>query len=209
MDGERRAIIAEMTLAKAHEPFGAVVDIATVRDVPVEFRGRHPVNLEALGDGSFVQVTPTIEAKVLWVRTDNDKYRESYGQFLALFHPGGPGAIPSDLHVDHLYNRERARTFALNYIRMGLVPGSPNTSHGAGYEKKRTHGVGRVGRDRSIDTVMMLKALGFRSPPMRGTVTGEMRAFAALLGPQIGVEPGQLLQEIANLVEVANFEPTD
>jgi hypothetical protein len=207
MDGERRAIVAEMVAAQHHQPFAAVVDMATVRDVPMQFRARHPVNLQALGDGSYIQVTPTIASTVLWVRTDNDDYRGSYGAYLDRCFPGYPGAIPADLHVDHLYNRERAREFSLNFIRMGLVASSPNTSHGAGYEKKRTHGVGTAGRPRAIDTVMLMKVFGFRSPPSRGTVTAQMHAFAMMLAPMIGVGADALLDDIANLVAVANFQP--
>jgi len=207
MESERRSILAELAANKGMPPFSAIGDIATATAVPTVFRAEHPARLESLGEGSFVVSTPTIQSKVLWVRTDNDAYRASYGTYLEQHHNGYPGQIPSNLHVDHLYNRERALAFGLTYIRMGLLPGGPNTSHGASYEKKRTHGVGAKGRDRKIDTVMMMKAFGYRSPPMGGRKTHDMRAFAKEFAPIFGISEDAVMKEIADLVEVANFRP--
>lgn len=207
MESERRSILAELEANRGMPPFSAIGDIATAKNVPTSFRVQHPARLEALGEGSFVISTPTIQSKVLWVRTDNDAYRSSYATYLQRHHSGYPGQIPGKLHVDHLYNRERALAFGLTYIRMGLLPSGPNTSHGASYEKKRTHGVGTHGRDRKIDTVMMMKAFGYRSPPMGGRKTHDMRAFAKRFSPIFGISEDAILKEVAELVEVANFRP--
>jgi len=207
MEGERRSILAELEANSGIPPFAAISEIATAKNVPSQFRSRHPARMEALGEGSFVIATPSIQSKVLWVRTDNDAYRASYATYLERHHNGYPGQLPSNLHVDHLYNRERALAFGLTYIRMGLLPSRPNTSHGAGYEKKRTHGVGAQGRDRKIDTVMMMKAFGYRSPPMGGRKSPDMRAFASRFAPIFRISEDAVMSEIADLVAVAKFRP--
>jgi hypothetical protein len=204
MESERLALVKEQRLA-GMPSYSAVGDLATICNTPTPLRRQHPVNLEALGDGSFIQVCPSLGYRSLWTHVTNDGYRDSYARFLATS-SAAPIALPSDLHVDHLYNRERARAFGLTYIRMVLLPNSINTSHGAGYEKRRTHGPGVEQRSRKIDTIMLMKLFGFRSPPVSGRVTPELIGFANLVAPMIGATPNELVTEVMNLLEVSRFK---
>ena len=143
MHRERTALITEQRLT-GMPAYSAVGDIGIVRDLPTSLRRQHPVNLEALGETSFVQACPTLGYRFLWVHVENDRYRRDYELHLKRCYGDAAQPLPADLHVDHLYNRERARVFKLTYIRMVLLPRGINTSHGAGYERLRTRGVGRA-----------------------------------------------------------------
>jgi hypothetical protein len=207
MEDERRGLLAEQVYGDC-PPYAAVTDMATVRDTPRAVRDRHPVTLQSHIRGAFVQTCPTLGTRFLWAHVNDDDYRDTYASYLAQFLNGGAAVtLPPTLNVDHLYNRERVRIFGLTYIRLALIPEGPNKSHGAGYEKARGGGVGREGRPRSVDTVMMMKLFGFSSPSIAGRPSPQVAAFARMMAPRLGVSPAALEAEIADLVDVARFRP--
>ena len=203
LDEQVKAALVEQVAG--HGPaFSAVNELRWLTDVPHDVRQRHPVNIESLGNnGSFVAVCPSLEYCVLWVRATNRRYRAEFEQFLTRVYPQ-VGVIPPGYHVDHLFNRKRAVALGLAYIRMALVPAGINISHGGGYERARTGmALGTPGRPRKLENVIMMKLLGFRSPPLSGVVTDEMQAFAARFAAELNVTPAQILSEITNLVRHA------
>ncbi len=112
----------------------------------------------------------------LWVHVENDTYRQDYLSFPRSRHGLTLSDVPKDLHVDHLFNRERARSMGLADIRTSLVAGGINTSHGASYERSSTCGaVGSATRPRGIDEILLLKLWVVASPRQKAPLTPAMQ----------------------------------
>src|SRR2546430_2437725 len=157
MAQERNGLLAEYLFAQGAAemqipPYSAVPDLDILIRFPSLLRGRHPVQIAELQGAhagyAFVQVCPSLAYKFLWVHAENDDYRADYLRFAHEHHQMTLPDLPQTHHVDHLYNRARARTMGLPIIRTVLLPKSVNMSHGAGYEKLRTQGrLGKPGRE--------------------------------------------------------------
>lgn len=208
---EREALLAEYALAGV-SPYSAITHADVLVRTPSMLRAKHPVRIEKLErakpDQAFVQICDSLHYKFLWVGTDNDAYREDYLRFLHAYHSPNLTIPPAHLHVDHLFNRERARAMGLPLIRLILLEGSVNTSHGAGYESQRTSGgIGRVGRDRGIDEVMLLKLMGIRTPRKGMPITPDIARQLDRLAALYGVPRQEIERNIRELMDVAAFRP--
>jgi hypothetical protein len=172
----------------------------------------HPVTIEPLANRdqrmAFIQVCPTLQYKFLWVHADNDDYRSDYATFLRDVHKV-PEDLPKAIHVDHLYNRSRAKQFQTPFIRLVLAAHSINTSHGAGYEASRGRsGLGRPGRDHKMDELTLMKLCGVPSPRKGQPLAAEMRAHVHDVARLYGMNVGDIEGVIKDLMAVASFEPT-
>lgn len=216
MRQERDALLGESLikvplLGSGLLPFAAVTESEVLVRSPMFLRSMHPVTLEPLQGRdrsvAFVQVCPSLKYKFLWVHADNDKYRDDYKTFLRSFHDVSE-ELPKTIAVDHLYNRDRARTLGTPFIRMVLAHESINSSHGAGYEKSRSrNGLGAFGRDHTMDTITLLKLCGMPSPRKGRPLTAEMRSHVLKVAALYGLKVQDLEKEIADLMEVAAFQP--
>lgn len=214
MNAEREALLAEYcftdSLSRAHiPPYSAVSDPDTLVRTPSALRARHPVQLEDLpgrqSGYAFVQTCPSLRYKFLWAHVDNDNYRADYLTFAQKHHGVSAPQIPDTLHVDHLFNRERARALQLSYIRMVLAPVGINTSHGAGYEKSRTSsGIGRIGRDRQIDEIMLMKLQGVSSPRKGKPLSAQMQQHMQRMSSQFGLPVAEIERNVRELMQVAS-----
>ena len=219
MNSEREAILAEYAFTDSLfrtqiPPYSAVPIFDILLRTPSVLRARHPVQVDELpgkrSGYAFVQTCPTLNYKFLWAHVDNDNYRNDYFTFAQKHHNVSGSELPENLHVDHLFNRERARAMQLTYIRMVLAPQDVNTSHGAGYEKSRTQGaIGRVGRERQIDEVMLMKLLGVPSPRKGKPLSGQMQHHVGRIAAQFGLPASEIERNIRELMEVANFRPPE
>jgi hypothetical protein len=138
---------------------------------------------------------------VLWVATDNDRYRDDYLTFLNSEYHLAMQAIPKPFDVDHLYNRARARAYGLRYIRTALVGSAPNRSHGAGPEKDVTlNEARRERRDHKLmDEITCMKYFGFLAPLRSNPRKSEIDAYAAFAAAKLGLDPDQVRQSVAYL----------
>ncbi len=212
MAQEREALMAEYAAPPQVPPYCAVPDFDVLARTPSILRGRHPVHVEEVpgsrAGSAFVQSCPTLGYKFLWAHADNDDYRADYLRFLRTQHGMTLDALPETHHVDHLYNRARARDMGLPFIRMVLLPRSINTSHGAGYEKARTRGgIGTPGRQRGIDEIVLMKLWGIRSPRKGMPLSPEMQMHVARMAVLFGVPAAEVERNIRELMEVAAFRP--
>ena len=114
---------------------------------------------------------------------------------------------PEEIHVDHLYNRDRARALRAPYIRLVLAPRSTNTSHGAGYERSRSRNrLGRAGRDHKMDEITLMKLCGIPSPRKGQPLTAEMLAHVHEIAEIYGMKVADIEKNIRDLMEVAAFD---
>lgn len=192
-------------------PYAAVTNPQVLQRTPEFLRSAHPVALTDLSARdrrmAFVQVCPSLKYKFLWVHSDNNDYRSDYRSYLRQ-HQNVTEALPESLHVDHLYNRERAKRLGTPFIRLVLCPRGINTSHGAGIEKKRTlSGLGRYGREHKMDDIILLKLCGLPSPRTGQPLTPEMVAHIHAIALLYGMNAEEIQASIQSLIDVANFVP--
>src|SRR5690349_10407684 len=117
MNQERAALLGESLIKNPNNgmqllPYAAVTAVEVLVRTPEFVRSVHPVVIEELEGRdrgmTFVQVCPSLKYKFLWVHADNDRYRSDYRDFLEKVHKVTEN-LPETIHVDHLYNRERAK----------------------------------------------------------------------------------------------------
>ena len=192
-------------------PYAAVTEPTVIVQTPAFLRAVHPVRLEALPgrdrEMAFIQVCPTLKYKFLWVHADNNDYRRDYVTFLREIHHVTE-ELPNKIHVDHLYNRERAKRLGTPFIRLVLVAQGVNTSHGAGYEKLRTgSGLGRAGREHKMDDVTLMKLCGIPSPRKGQPLTAQMRVHIQEVARRYGMRVEDIEASVRDLMAVATFQP--
>ena len=188
---DQDALAAETRAAQC-PPFVAVNELEIVRTMPSAFRAAHPVTitpLEPSSTRSYVVDCPSLHSKVLWVTTANNQYREDYLAFINRTHSLTLTAIPKSYDVDHLYNRTRAQSYAMKFIRTALVGYTPNRSHGAGYEKDiTTNEALRFRKDRKLmDEITCMKFFGFLSPLRSDPRDAEVDAYATFAASHLGL----------------------
>jgi hypothetical protein len=222
MAQERDALMSEYLFPEGFgkgtqvPPYCAVPDFEVLKRTPSHLRARYPIQIEELGQNpstkrlgyAFVQICPGLKYKFLWVHVDNENYRDDYLRFLRDYHHLALADLPGSYHVDHLFNRERARALRLPFIRMILLPGSINMSHGAGYEKSRTQGgIGTPGNQRGIDEIVLMKLWGVASPRKNMPVSPEIRGHLQRMSVIFGITYSELERNVQELMEVASFRP--
>ncbi len=212
MKQERDAIMVEYLFPQGPfskvtvPPYSAIPDISVLVETPWHLRSRHPLTIRPFANHGFAQICPTLGYKFLWTAPENDKYREDYFAFLKEYYGVTISALPREIHVDHLFNRARGIALGLRFIRMMLLPGSINMSHGAAYEKSRTKGiVGAAGRQRSIDPILLMKLYGIRSPRKGKELTPEMTNHARRIAAMLNISGQEAEQDIKDMMEVANY----
>ncbi len=216
MDQERAALLAESAIkdpiwGEAPLPYSAVTEPSVIVRTPAFVRAKYPVTLETLEGRdrkmAFVQVCPSLKYKFLWVHADNDDYRLDYITFLHKVHMV-LSDLPKEIHVDHLYNRQRAKQLQTPFIRLVLMPQAINTSHGAGYEKLRGRNrMGKAGRDHTMDEITLMKMCGIPSPRKGQRLTAEMVAHIHEVAQLYGMNVKDIEEVVKDLMEVASFEP--
>ena len=213
MATEREALLGEYALGGV-PPYAAVEDLEEVMRTPTRVRMPHPCSFAPLAgtDAGQAQVQhcASLGYRFLWCHVDNDAYRGDYLAFANAEHEAGLAELPATLHVDHLFNRERARALELRWIRMVLLPRGVNTSHGAGYEKARTNGlIGAARRARGVDEVNLMKLCGVRTPRKGMPLPPEALMHAARMAAHFGLSAEEIVRNIEELMEVAAFEPAE
>jgi hypothetical protein len=205
---EHDILALETQLAQC-PPLVAVNDREDVARVPTRLRWRHGATVEALATakgGAFVVDCPSLQSKVLWVATKNDFYREDYLTFLNRTYGLELSSLPSDHDVDHLYNRSRALTYGLQFLRLALVEQAINRSHGAAYEKDLTQN--EASRERRgmklMDEVTSMKYFGFLSPLRDDPRESEISAYATFAGSKLGLDPAEVRRSILYLRQKAS-----
>lgn len=196
---ERTALIRE-TVACHHPPLIAVNNLDDVQRQPTPLRLNHPAEVYPLPGAhgaAFVVSTPTLDSKFLWVATENERYRDDYFQFVRLEYPGTEAEV-GGLHVDHLFNRARARAYALRFLRLALLEGAVNRSHGASYEKDlTTNEAGRRRRDlKYMDEIISMKYFGFLPPLRNDPRESEVSAYAAFAASSLGLDANEVRASI-------------
>jgi hypothetical protein len=205
---EHDAVAAETLLAHC-PPLVAVNSIEEVARVPTRLRCDHKATVTALPQArgaAFIIDCPTLNSKALWVGTNNDYYRQDYLNFLNASYELGIDAIPAPYDVDHLYNRNRAQTYGLKFLRLALVGYSPNRSHGAAYEKDVTKNEAmRVRRDvKLMDEITSMKYFGFLSPLRADPRDSEIAAYATFAASKLGLDPAEVRNSVLYLREKAS-----
>lgn len=213
MASEREALLGEYALGQV-PPYAAVAALDDVERTPSAVRIPHPcwfARLDGAEPGrAMVQHCPSLSYRFLWCHVDDDDYRAHYLAFANAEHGAGLSALPQTRHVDHLFNRERARALGLGWIRMVLLPRGVNTSHGAGYEKSRINGlIGRAGRARGVDEINLMKLCGVRTPRKGMPLPAEAHAHATRMADTFGLTAEDIIRSIEDLMEVAAFEPAE
>lgn len=191
-------------------PYTAIPSINILISTPSQLRTRHPITIEPFPGSDvmqgFVQHCPSLGYKFLWLRPEDEGYRATYEAFLQR-HYNIP-MMPSGYDVDHLFNRARASDLNLMFVRMVLLGPGENRSHGAGYEKSRTSGgIGKPGRERGLDEIMLMKLCGIRSPRKNRPLSAEMIAHIYRIAALFNLPPLEIEQNIRDLMEVAAYRP--
>jgi len=222
MAQERDALMSEYLFPEGFgrgvnvPPYCAVPKFEILKTTPSHLRGRYPIQVEELEhDGStkdtgkaFVQTCAGLKYKFLWAHVDNENYRDDYLRFLRDYYHLALPELPGSYHVDHLFNRERARDLHLPFVRMVLLPGSINMSHGAGYEKARTQGgIGTPGNQRGIDEIMLLKLWGVPTPRKNMPLSSEIRGHLQRMSVIFHIPCPELERSVRELMAVASFRP--
>lgn len=105
--------IAAMTLAALRQHVGRVESVAGTRD-----------------DNALI-VEPGDHRRQVWVKPGYSGYRSAWQ--LVHIH------IPTDMDVDHIFNRARALVFGYGYVRLFLCNSATNQRHGRFLERRLTH----------------------------------------------------------------------
>lgn len=199
---EHDALAAETRIAQC-PPLVAVNEIEDVMRLPTRLRWNRQASVVALpaSSGAFVVNCVELNSTVLWVSTNNDRYRSDYLKFLNQTYSLGLSTIPSPYDVDHLYNRSRAQTYGLQYIRLALVGHAANRSHGAAYEKDVTKNEAlRVRRDiKLMDEITSMKYFGFLSPLRDDPRNEEVTAYATFAAAKLGLDSADVRQSVLYL----------
>lgn len=201
---EHEALAAETRLSH-NPPFVAVNDMEVVTRVPSFLRHDHPSSVSALVGSkgeAFVVDCPSLNSTALWVGTENDDYRKDYLLYLRSNYKLNIDRIPEDLHVDHLYNRARARNYKLKYIRSALVDRPINTSHGASVEKAATKNEAlRTPKDmKSMEELISMKYYGFLPPLRDDPRESEIAAYANFASMHLGLDAKEVRRSISNII---------
>jgi hypothetical protein len=208
VETERAGILAEIALTNVL-PLIAVNDITILRNVPSIARWNAPATLHALDAGDpakgWVLDCPRLQYKSFWALTTDDKYRDHYKEFLWNEHRYD-GLVPGDLDVDHLFNRARGSIYNFTYIRMFLVPSSPNSSHGGGYEASITSSEPNrdVGDRKIMDEVVFMKFMGVKSPRFGRPLTLAQQQHLQSVAASTGIAYLELLANVQGLMQKAN-----
>lgn len=216
MKQERDALLGESVVSEklfvgGWLPYAAVTDPEILVRTPGFLRSKHPVTIEGLPGRdrsmAFVEVCPSLRHTFLWVHADNDDYRSDYRNFLRTIHQVRED-LPETIHVDHLYNRDRAKQFQTPFIRLVLCTQRINSSHGAGYEKRRgARGLGRLGRDHTMDEITLMKLCGVSSPKKGKPLTPEIMSHIQTVAGLHGMRIEEITSIIKDLMDVADFVP--
>jgi hypothetical protein len=203
IESEREAMIAETRIAQC-PPFVAVNNMEVVAQYPTVLRSAHPASVKPLNGAkgsAFVVECASLQSTCLWVATASDSYREDYLQFLRSTHGLQIASIPNAYDVDHLYNRSRAQIYMLGFIRLALVKGAANRSHGASYEKDLTRNeAARVRKEMKLmDEISMMKYFGYLSPLRANPRAAEVRAYASFAASQMGLDADEICKSVQYL----------
>ena len=189
-------------------PLVAVNNIDDVSRIPSSLRWNHPTTVTALAGakGAIVVDCPTLKSTALWVMTSNDDYRNDYRLYLNSTYDLGLEKVPAEYDVDHLYNRSRARMYGLEFIRVALVVGPANRSHGASVEKDLTRNEAlRVRKDMKLmDEIATMKYFGFLSPTRSDIRESEIAAYANFASTRLGLDPEQIRDSVLYLRQKAS-----
>jgi hypothetical protein len=205
---EHDAFIAETRMAQC-PPFVAVNQMSVVAQYPSSLRRDHAATVTVLPQSrgkAFVVECPSLQSTCLWVGTENDSYREDYLRFLKTAYELQISAIPAGYDVDHMYNRSRALVYDLQFIRLALVTGAANRSHGASYEKDITRNeAARVRKEMKLmDEISMMKYFGFLSPLRDNPRKSEVSAYAAFAASKMGLEADEIQKSVEYLRKKAS-----
>ncbi len=204
---EHEALAAETRIAQC-PPLVAVNNMDDVVRVPSNLRLEHATTVTALAGakGSFVVDCPSLQSTALWVGTGNDSYRDDYLLYLNSNYQLNLAKVPAEYDVDHLYNRSRARMYGLQFIRVALVTGPANRSHGASIEKDLTKNEAlRVRKDMKVmDEVATMKYFGFLSPTRTDIRESEIAAYANFAATKLGLDPKQIRDSVLYLRQKAS-----
>jgi hypothetical protein len=205
---ERDALAAETRIAHC-PPLVAVSDIYEVARVPSQLRWNHSATVKALSGAkgaAFVVDCSSLDSTSLWCGTENNTYRDDYLRFLNATYQLKIDRIPPSYDVDHLYNRSRAQIYGLRFIRLALVEGRANRSHGAAYEKDvTTNEAMRVRKDMKLmDEISSMKYFGFLSPLRDNPREGEVKAYAAFAASKLGLDPVLVRENVLYLRKKAS-----
>lgn len=205
---EHDALASETRLAQC-PPIVAVNQMDDVGRVPSALRWNHPTTVTPLANakgGAFVVDCPSLQSTALWVATANDAYRDDYLAYLNGTYHLNLSKVPAEYDVDHLYNRSRARMYGLQFIRVALVVGSANRSHGGAYEKDITANEAlRVRKDMKVmDEISSMKYFGFLSPLRNDPRESEIAAYANFASAKLGLDPAQVRESVRYLRQKAS-----
>jgi len=205
---EHSALAAETRIAQC-PPIVAVNDMDDISRVPRVLRDAHATSVNRLAGArgpAFVVDCPSLDSTALWVGTGNDYYRDDYVVYLNAFYKLKLEKVPAEYDVDHLYNRARAQMYGLQFIRVALVSGPVNRSHGASVEKDLTVNEAlRVRKGMKVmDEIATMKYFGFLAPTRTNPRANEIVAYANFAATNLGLDPGQVRQSVAYLREKAS-----
>jgi hypothetical protein len=209
---ERDAVRVEVRLGGCL-PLVAAAGMDIVATIPTFLRRQAPVvigNLDNRGDEVRVVTCPKLDYKTLWVRAKEDKYATFYLEYLRQCHGLDLAALPKPYNVDHLFNQKRALKYGYAYVRLGLVPGPVNQSHGAGYEKAVTRSE-RQRRDTSralMDEIGCMKFYGYMTPTADLPRQSEIDAYVRFAATEFNMPEREVRQSLAILLDKAEFFKT-
>ena len=202
IDQQRAAILAESALTGLL-PMVALDSIEILRDKARVMMGiTPPARLVSIGSPIRGWVQDTKAYKFFWAETENNYYRDDYLEFLNEHCGFSLNSIPDIYDIDHLFNRERARTVGLRWIRMFPVRRSPNRSHGAAYEKAATNNAaGRPGRNiRNMDELSLMKFLDIKSPGKSRHLSAIQKAHLTRMATLFGLRQDVLVQNVQQML---------
>jgi hypothetical protein len=206
---ERDAVTAEARFGGCL-PLVAAANMDIVSSYPTPLRREAPVTISKLSNrGEEVQIVscPRFNHKTLWVSAEDRKYGSYYLEFISQCYGLALDRIPKPYNVDHMFNQKRALKYGYKYVRLALVSGPVNQSHGPGYEKTVTRGTRERG-DTSralMDEIGCMKFYGFMNPNVAKPRQSEIDAYARFASVEFGMSEAQVKESIGTLLQVAAF----
>ena len=205
IDETRMAMLVESAMSQV-PPIVALKSMHYLTDrARVMAKVTPPAQLIPMGQPVRGWVQKTAAYKSFWAATENDSYREDYCTFLNSYCGLTLTSIPATYDIDHLYNRERARTLGYSWIRMFPVRRGPNRSHGAAYEKAMTaSSAGRFAKIMKLmDEITFMKFLDVTSPGKSRRLTAKQRVHLERMAALFGLPRHLLIDNVQNLLDRA------
>ena len=132
--------------------------------------------------------------KEYWTNVNENRYRDGFKQFLHAEYGVPSESIASNMHADHMLNREFAQRHGLHFVRMALVPMEYNQGWGGKVEKMLTRAIARDNSCYRFDYFILMKVLNIMPPADKADYSERRVTIAEHLAAETALTTSEVLE---------------